>query len=357
MGKHLALILALLMIPGLLGCAGRTAAAEGSVPAAAPAPEAVVESTPEPTAAPTPEPTPEPTPRPLLPVELNDSYLDPFLFAPAQEQGHVELVEYETADYTGGGETVTKRMAVYLPYGYDPEKQYNVLFLLHTAGGDEKTWLVYAHDYHFAEGIISVNMTNLLDNAIQQGRCAPLIVVGPSGYLNENAIYDPVTSHRYEQFDREFAEDILPFVAENFATFARSGSHEDLVEARHHFGVLGASYGAYMNNNSVLSTHLDLVASYSFIGGGTISTEYLFDHWYSRGFLDYDIDCFYFAEGEYDDRSGPEGSFIALRYMDPPFNDENLLYTTVYGAGHEPRAWINGLYNTLQLFFRDRDEG
>lgn len=317
-------------------------------------PAQAVQAEATPTPEPAPTPTPEPTPRPLLPVELNESSLDPSIFAPAEEKGELVFQTYETCDYESGlPDRITKTMAVYLPYGYDEEKQYDVLFLLHTSGGDENTWLGYEHAYTIPDqGTLSVSMVNMLDNMIQQGRCAPLIVVGPSCYVYPGAAAAHNSARDFEQFDQEFSQDLLPFVAEHYATYAADGSPEALAQAREHFGILGASFGAYVNYISIFATHLDLAAWYCFVGGGGIDYSYVTERWSARGMMELPIDCLYIVEGEYDDRFGPESSYNTLKTIER-FNDQNLRYSIIQGAGHEPRAWVNGLYNSLELFFRD----
>ena len=48
-------------------------------------------------------------------------------FAEANLKGTVELLEYESKDYTRGNQPATHKPAyVYLPYGYDTAKQYDI---------------------------------------------------------------------------------------------------------------------------------------------------------------------------------------------------------------------------------------
>ena len=101
---------------------------------------------------------------------------------PASQQGTVVELEYETPAYAvndllGLNETLTKKATVYLPYGYDESKQYNVLYLLHGTKGDadgpmEEFWLVQWGE----------QTRNVLDNMIEKGLCEPLIVVCPNYY-------------------------------------------------------------------------------------------------------------------------------------------------------------------------------
>ena len=44
-----------------------------------------------------------------------------------EHPGIVEHISYETKAYATDERTVEKQACVYLPYGYDPEKQYNIL--------------------------------------------------------------------------------------------------------------------------------------------------------------------------------------------------------------------------------------
>ena len=96
-------------------------------------------ATPVPTAAPTA--TPEPTHKPAK----NEGIEIPAEYRKLKKEasGTVESITYTTKDYYGTGEEMTKPAYVYLPYGYDAEKQYNVLFLMHGGGGDETEWAIH----------------------------------------------------------------------------------------------------------------------------------------------------------------------------------------------------------------------
>lgn len=333
-----------------------TAPTESAQPLESKAPELTPEPTSEPTPEPTQEPTPEPTPIPLRQPDLCDTIIDQDLFfVPATQQGTVERVPYVTRDYiTGTATEYEKTLSVYLPYGYDGTEAYDVLFLLHTSGANEKFWLESEHSYQVPDGELwYVWLTNLLDNMIQQGYCKPMIVVAPWGYLDE---YGPVqhnSARDYGTFTIEFRRDILPLVAERYHTFAADGSEQALIAAREHFGVLGASYGAYMAEISIMAPSLDLVSWYALVGGGSVSREYLEPEWSRNGLSQYPVSLLYFIEGTYDDRQPVELSYMNLGWWEERFTpEENLRLTMVERCAHEERAWINGLYNAAQLFFR-----
>lgn len=78
-------------------------------------------------------------------------------------QGKIETVGYDST--TVG---TKRKMSVYTPPGYAPEKPVPVLYLLHGIGGDEKEWL--------RGGAPAV----ILNNLAADGKIVPLIVVMPN---------------------------------------------------------------------------------------------------------------------------------------------------------------------------------
>ena len=288
---------------------------------------------------------------PAVEPSLCEDNLDPCLFEPAMHTGRVEVVEYVTRDYvTHADYPVGKKLAVYLPYGYEETGTYDVLILLHCAWANEEFWLVQNRDYATDSGSIPVSVPNLLDRMIEEGLCKPLIVVSPCIYLYGTPVNG--NSYEYTQFAVEFGEDLLPFIAEHYATGAADGSREALSAAREHFGVLGASFGAYVNYLSVIGDNFDLAAWYTFCGGGEIDPGYLSGMWAGKGNYELPLRMLYLAEGEFDDRWGPESSWYSLRNMSEKFSDENVRFTLIRGWGHEDHSYLVGLYNSLLLFFR-----
>lgn len=325
--------------------------------AASPEPAAVPEPTTTLTAAASPEPTPvpEPTPRPLLAPEAVDGVLDLSLFEPAEEQGRIVEASYEAEDHVyRSGETVHKRMLVYLPYGYSEDKEYDVLVLLHLKGLDENFWLGemgYPVDF---QNYPTVRVQDLLDNLIQRGLCRPMIVVSPCIYFNADAQAGYWGSQVYDQFAAEFRQELLPAVADQFATYARGGDEESLRAARQHFGVLGASHGAYQAELSVLSPNLDLVSWYAMVGGGSVTRDYLGPMWSLNGLEDYPVDLLYLMEGDSDDPATIAASYEGLAAWPERFTkEENLRFTMLQGAFHNERSWLGALYNAACFFFRD----
>ncbi len=319
-----------------------------------PTPTPYVALEPEPT--PSPEPTAEPvvTPEPiaLSAAALTDSFIDDSFFEPCEQQGSVVTLSYLTRDYHYGTEgNYPKKLNAYLPYGYTEDRPYNVLFLLHINGANENFWfpgeLAYESRY--------VKLTDVLDNMIARGLCEPMIVVSTCDYITNDAAVAHDSVRDYDQFGHEFANEILPLVVEELSTYAAGSSRSEIAEAREHFGVAGASFGSYMTRNSVLAPNLDLCANFAMIGGGSLRQDALREEWSSAGLKpeNYPIHRLYIVEGEWDDRVEPERSYRALQGWTELFNADNLRYTMIRSATHDVREWVNGVFNSAQLFFRD----
>src|SRR5262245_63763569 len=88
---------------------------------------------------------------------------------PDAPRGKLEMVSYESKSVG-----TTRRMNVYTPPAYSPEKKYPVLYLLHGIGGDETEWQRFARP----------NL--VLDNLIAEGKAVPMIVVMPNGRAQKN---------------------------------------------------------------------------------------------------------------------------------------------------------------------------
>ncbi len=110
--------------------------------------------------------------------------------------GKLEMIEYDSK--TVG---TRRRMNVYTPPGYTPEKKYPVLYLLHGIGGDETEW------QRFAKPDV------LLDNLIADGKAEPMLIVMPNGRAqkNDRAEGDVFkTAPAFAAFERDLLDDVIP---------------------------------------------------------------------------------------------------------------------------------------------------
>ena len=120
--------------------------------------------------------------------------------------------------------TDSRRLTVYLPYGYEdnPKVKYPVLYLMHGAGGDEEAWPSMGR------------AAQILDNLIEKGLAKPMIVVMPNTNNNQYAaqtlgIATAVVSRddqaKYQNaYERSLAEEIVPFIEKNYRVIAKPES-------------------------------------------------------------------------------------------------------------------------------------
>ena len=332
------------------------AASASDAPSAATEP-AETKPGPEPTPEPAPEPTlePTPTPRPLNDPQLTDTIIDSAFFEPATEQGRIETAVYLTKDYAyHQGYDIEKNIEVYLPYGYPEAGPYNVLFLLHPRCLDETYWFGSDKGYRLDDGSYQiVRLQDMLDNLIQRGLCEPMIVVSVDGYPDYQTQINHITNAVYPQMVKEFRRDLLPYVAEHYATYAAGSDEASLIAARRHVGVLGCSFGAYLAETSIMVPNLDMASWYTLCGGGTVTQQYISGDWSRFPAEQYPVDLLYFVEGEWDDIGPVRDSFEALCYWSERFTrDENLRFLTAIGSAHEERSWLTAIFDSVQIFFR-----
>ena len=120
--------------------------------------------------------------------------------------------------------TNTRRLTVYLPYGYEdnPKTKYPVLYLMHGAGGDEEAWISMGR------------AAQILDNLIQKGLAKPMIVVMPNTNNNQyaaqtlgipTAAVNRDDQARYQNaYERSLAEEIVPYIEKNYRVITKPES-------------------------------------------------------------------------------------------------------------------------------------
>lgn len=130
-------------------------------------------------------------------MKMPDSYTKE-----ADRAGYVETIRY-TTDFKG--QIVNKKANVYIPYGYDESRRYNVFYLMHGRGGTYKSWLGAKGKRQFK---------NVLDHMIEDKIIKPLIVVTP-GLAYEYGKDDDVmngTAH-------EIAKSLVPVIDSQYSTY------------------------------------------------------------------------------------------------------------------------------------------
>lgn len=148
-----------------------------------------------------------------------------FYDAASEEPGEIVKVEYTTNAY---GEPLNGWVNVYVPYGYDASKQYNIIYFLHGTNEDQTSF------------VSDDRAKNALDNIIEAGVTDPFLMVFPTYYYDyENRAID------IPAFRTELVESIMPAVESQFSTYAASTDREGLAASREHRAISGYSRGSY----------------------------------------------------------------------------------------------------------------
>ena len=140
---------------------------------------------------------------------------------------------------------------VYLPYGYDSSKKYNIFYFMHGMGDNENT--LFYNDNGEAQ--------RLLDNMIAKGDIEPMIVVTPTfNKVSSDTFYNA------ENFYKEFRESVVPFVEGKYSTYADSTSTADIKASRMHRAYGGFSMGS-VSTWAVFENCVDIVGYFMPMSG------------------------------------------------------------------------------------------
>ena len=235
----------------------------------------------------------------------------------------------------------TNSLNVYLPYGYDANKKYNIFYFMHGAGDNENT-LLY-NDNGEAQRVF--------DNMIKNGDIEPMIIVTPT--FNKS---NP------ESFYKELRESVIPFVEGKYSTYAASTSAADIAASRMHRAYGGFSMGS-VSTWAVFENCLDIIGYYMPLSGA--------HHWGSGsadpGALARTVDRLGLKKNEYFIMSATGTSDFAYSVLAPQIEDMKKLNqfenTSDFSKGNFWFILANGgqhswyyvrqyLYNCLPFFFR-----
>lgn len=271
--------------------------------------------------------------------------------------GVVASVKYETKDYAGNNETFEKTALVYLPFGYDQddtEKKYNVMYMMHGGGGNEKELL---------GGVMEDSeMKRILDNMIANGDMEPCIFVG----VSYNNPYNGDATACCKNFAQEFIKDVVPAVEGKYNTYCEKTNAKGIKASRLHRGFGGFSMGAactwWMFEQCLeeIGYFLPVAGDSWCVPGATKkeAAEYL-----RRVVIDYGMtkDDFYIycGVGTNDDMAGPNMRPMVDEMVKlddvfvqcDNFKDGNFYFVSKEGGWHAQDTVRCLVYNGLPKFF------
>jgi len=260
--------------------------------------------------------------------------------AACPEAGTIERVDYATKAYATDGRTVYKSAFVYLPFGYDGMKHYNILYLMHGTGDNEAYWLV-ENEYN----------KTMVDNLIYQKEIEPLIIVTPTFYVEDDCLdgLDPLTY----SFKDELRNDLMPVVEGKYSTFAQSCDAEGFQNSRSHRAFAGLSRGAVTTLHSVFCGCLDYFSTFGTFSASRTPVQYFVENIQSDEFQKLPIDYWYLASGAFDfGLKSQVEDYTALLRVEPRLcPGENTSFDVFPMRYHSIGNWHLALYNFLQHIF------
>ena len=287
-------------------------------------------------------------------------YTDPVpteFFQPASEQGKIEVLWYDSKDYTKNSRPATRKPAyVYLPYGYDSSQKYDVIYLLHG-------WTGVAQEYFLGRsGNSRTNLVNIFDNLIKNGLTRPFIAVSPTWDKDNKSKDWGESTNEASVFSQEYVNDLIPAVENHYSTYLECSTEAGILASRDHRAIGGFSLGSittwYIFEQAFPYSKWYLPMSGDNWSQGMYGGQYYPEE--TASFLA-DIvnksaykDNFYvwYAVGDKDVRlPQTDNQAKAMGALADTFNSRNFSYHMKRGGQHDFYAVWEFRYHALQLFF------
>ena len=262
---------------------------------------------------------------PLLSAQVTDRAMPTDYDTPRADVPHGTVDSFTYRSTTVGTD---RQSLIYTPPGYDPERQYPVLYLLHGIGGDEREWLNGGHP------------EVILDNLIAEGKTEPMIVVLPNGraMADDRATGNVFAKDKVEAFatfEEDLLNDLIPYVEDHYPVLAD----------REHRAIAGLSMGGGQTLNFGLG-NLDefaWVGAFSAAPNTKAPEELLPDPERAKE----QLELLWISCGDADGLLN-----ISQRTHDYLYRNGVPHVYYVEPGGHDFKVWKNGLYMFSQFLFK-----
>lgn len=237
------------------------------------------------------------------------------------DRGKLETVEYDST--TVG---LKRKAQVYTPPGFDRNRTYPVLYLLHGIGGDEHEWT-----RHGAPDVI-------LDNLYADQQAVPMIVVLPNGRAAQDVTArDPIPkqSPAFAAFEQDLLTDLIPFIEKTYPVKADRESR--------------ALAGLSMGGGQSLNFGLNNLDTFAWVGGFSSAPNTR-----PPAKLLKDVDAtkklrlLYVACGDQD------GLFRVTQGVHAMLDEQQVphVYNVIVGGRHDFKVWKSDLYQFARRVFQ-----
>ena len=275
---------------------------------------------------------------------------NPDLWKPSKYQGEIVKIQYHTHWYSGNSATPFKKpICIYVPYGYDPLQDYDVMVLL--PGMDMPYSCYLSRAQRYSQKLYSVYFKNVLDNLIASKQIKPLILV-TLPYYGATIEGHPVMELDGNQLIHELRYDLLPYMIQNYSTYAKGTDSLSIANARDHFGIFGFSYTSIMIPKYIMPNCLDL---FSWFGASSVFWSDLNKAIPEINELQkkYPINYFYIGSGDSDNAYQQTHDVYNLLVSSIVGLNSKSRYIVLPNTGHDARTYDTAIVNCLLRFFSE----
>jgi enterochelin esterase-like enzyme len=300
-------------------------------------------------------------------VEISMDQVPESYYTAPEEQGSLEYFHYATNTYGLYGreeKEIEKYAEVYLPYGYDASRKYNIVYLMHGSGGTVSRFFGSVEEPDAFK--------NVVDNLIATGEIEPMIFVSLTYYpVNGQDREEDWDAEYTKYFNEELRNDVMPQVESYYSTYAETADDAGFKASRMHRMFAGFSMGGvttyYRLMDSLDYFHTFMAMSGSLYWGhdatdenfvpkqGFDSAQYIMDAVQASGYTADDF-FLYTNVGDEDNALEVVRHAVEDEKKHPAFfhfSDEEGLTNRVHvigdGEEHSGHATDRYLYNALPV--------
>lgn len=222
------------------------------------------------------------------------------------------------SDVTNG----TRELFVYTPPGYDPSKEYPVLYLAGGSGELASNWMI--------EGRANF----IMDNLLSEGRAIPMLIAVPNNQLLHRSHPNHVNL-TFDLYERDLKEHIIPFVDAHYGT----------IKNKHGRALSGLSMGG--RHTMVIGLrNLDIFGSLGIMSAGDTQAEETLKEFLNDPHANEKVDYLLVGQGplEASGRMGERVFELTKAFDNHGINYE---YYDEKGGAHEWKTWRQLLYAKL----------
>jgi enterochelin esterase family protein len=219
------------------------------------------------------------------------------------------------SDVTNG----ERELYVYTPPGYDPKKEYPVLYLLGGSGELPSNW-VYDGRVNF-----------IIDNLLAEGKAKPMIIAIPNNQVIHRN-HPKHTELTFDIFEKELRNEVIPLVDQSYKT----------IRSPHGRAISGLSMGG-RHSMFVGFRSLDLFASFGILSAGDTNAETAISQFLNDPKVNEKVDYLFVGQGTEEANVFMGQRCVALHEALEKHKIEHEYYVGGYG-GHDWNTWRHLLY-------------